>query len=258
MKQFLNLLRHEIRTLLLSPTTYITAAFFLTIMGFLYVFIIEEYSQSPQDALPSAELFRTFWIPAFFIVPLLTMKTLAEENRLGTLETLLTTPVTPIAIVLSKFLTTYIFYMLLWSITLTFPLIVQSLLTHSGLPPLTNTASITGGFTFIALSSTLYLSIGIFTSSLTKSQLIAGMFSFTLLFITLIGGRILLESPFLENEWIQSLHFPIDYLRTFQQLEDFTLGILDTRPFFFYLGNSALLLGLSALIIQPEFGIRKR
>lgn len=253
MKQFFNLFRYEMRVLLLSPTSYLTAVLFLFLMGFLYLFILEGYSQSPQEDLPSTELFRLFWIPVFFIVPLLTMKSLAEEQRLGTLETLLSTPVTPFSIVLSKFLSAYIFYITLWFITLSFPLIVEYLLSHnSTYLPLNNSPSIIGGLTFVALSGTLYIALGIFTSSLTRSQLVAGMFSFTLLFIILVGGRILLDAPFLENNFIKSINIPLDYFQTFQHLEDFSLGIIDTRPFFFYLGNSLLILGLTSLIVEAK------
>lgn len=253
MKEFFNLFRYEMRLLLLSPANYITAVFFLSLMGLIYLFIIEGYSQSPQQELPTTELFRLFWIPVFFIVPLLTMKSIAEERRLGTLETLLTTPVTPLAIVLSKFLSVYVFYMAMWCITLAYPLIVEYLLPHNSISHIfNNSASIIGGLSFVALSGTLYISIGIFTSSLTRSQLVAGMFSFTLLFIALVGGRILLDSPFLESDLVKTLNIPIDYFQTFQHLEDFSLGIIDTRPFFFYLGNSALILGLTSLIVEAK------
>ncbi len=251
MKQFFNLFRYEMRTLLFSPASYITATLFLALMALIYLLIIENYNHSPHQTLPSTEFFRLFWIPVFFIVPLLTMKSFAEENRLGTLETLLTTPVTPIAVVLGKFLSIYIFYIAMWCITLFYPLIIEYLLPHKSIShSLISSASIIGGFAFIALSGTLYISIGLFTSSLTRSQLVAGMFSFTLLFIALVGGRILLDSSFIENNLMKSLNIPIDYLQTFQHLEDFTLGIIDTRAFFFYLGNSALILGLTSLIIE--------
>lgn len=252
MKQFFNLFRYEMQTLLLSPANYLFAIFFLLLMGLLYLFIIESYSHTPQNTLPSTEFFRLFWIPVLFIVPLLTMKSIAEERRLGTLETLLTTPTTPLTIVLSKFLSAYTFYIIIWSITLIYPLIAEHLLSHTHPRTFSSSASLVGGLSFIALSGSLYISIGIFTSSLSRSQLIAGMSSFTLLFIALVGGRLLLNSSILENELIKTLYIPIDYLQTFQQLEDFTLGIIDTRPFFFYLGNSILLLGLTSLVVEAN------
>ena len=94
MRHFFTILNQEIRMLLVSPSTYIAAVLFLAIMGFVFTGILESYSASPQENSPAAVFFQYFWLPVFFMVPLLTMKCLAEERRLGTLETLLTTPVT--------------------------------------------------------------------------------------------------------------------------------------------------------------------
>lgn len=251
MKQFLNLLKHELRTLFFSPATYTAAVLFLFLIGFIFLIIIESYSKTPHEALPLTELFRSFWIPVFFITPLLTMKSFAEERRMGTLETLMTTPVTPLAVVISKFLGAYTFYMIIWGIAMTYPLIIGQILPNAvALSNLTDSASIIGGYAFIALSGTLYLSLGIFASSLTRSQLVAGMFCFTLLFICLIGGRILLEAHFLENSWLKVIN--LDYFQTFQHLEDFSRGIVDSRPFFFYIGNSILVLGITSLIVESR------
>lgn len=251
MKQFINLFRYEMRMLFLSPATYIAAVIFLCLMGFIYLFIIEGYNHTPQENPSSTELFRSFWIPVFFIVPLLTMKSISEEKRLGTLETLFTTSATPIAIVLSKFLSAYIFYIIIWVITLSYPFIVKHSI-PSASPSLTNTASLIGGLAFIATSGTLYLSLGIFTSSLTRSQLVAGTLSFSLLFLIIVGGRILFETSSLQGDWINSTNFPLDYFQTFYQLENFSRGIIDSRPFFFYIGNSLLILGLTSLTLKTK------
>lgn len=253
MKQFYNLLKHELRMLFHSPSTYIAAVLFLFLIGFMFLFIIEGYSEIPQEDLPSTELFRIFWIPVFFVVPLLTMRSLAEERRLGTLETMLTTPVTPLSIVLSKFFGAYIFYMIIWGITISFPLIIEQILPATSIShSLTDKASLIGGYTFIAVSGALYIALGIFSSSLTRSQLISGMMCFTLLFLVLVGGRALMEAPFLESTWIQSLNLPLEYLQTFDHLEDFSRGVIDTRPFFFYLGNTVVILGLTSLVVEAK------
>lgn len=65
-----------------------------------------------------------FWMPVLFVVPLLAMKSIAEERRLCTLETLMTTSVSSWAIVLSKFLSIYFVCMLLWLLTCLFPFIL--------------------------------------------------------------------------------------------------------------------------------------
>src|SRR5882672_6369709 len=117
MKHFLTLLSHEIRMLLVSPSTYIAATAFLGFMGFIFVGILENYSTAPQDSSPAVMFFQLFWLPVFFMVPLLTMRCLAEERRLGTLETLLTAPVNAAEVVLGKFGAAYLLYLSLWGAT---------------------------------------------------------------------------------------------------------------------------------------------
>ena len=117
MKHFFTLLSHEIRMLLVSPGTYIAATAFLAFMGFIFVGILESYSTAAQDSSPVQVFFSLFFLPVFFMVPLLTMKCLAEERRLGTIETLLTTPVTTTEVVLGTFGAAYFLYMLLWGST---------------------------------------------------------------------------------------------------------------------------------------------
>ena len=117
MKHFLTILSHEIRMLLVSPSTYIAAVIFLALMGFVFTDILDTYSQAPQDSSPADVFFKQFWLPVLFMVPLLTMKCLAEERRLGTIETLLTTPVTTTEVVLGKYGAAYALYAALWGST---------------------------------------------------------------------------------------------------------------------------------------------
>lgn len=117
MKHYLTLLSHEVRMLLVNPSTYIAAVMFLGVMGFMFTGILESYSKTPQDTSPAHVFFSIFWFPVLFIVPLLTMKCLAEERRLGTIETLLTTPVTTTEVVLAKYSAAYLLYVSLWAST---------------------------------------------------------------------------------------------------------------------------------------------
>jgi len=111
MRLFRILLAHELRMLLVSPATYIAATLFLLVMGFVFAGILETFTAAPQEAAPAAVFFQLFWLPVFFMVPLLTMKSIAEERRLGTLETLLTTPVSTPQVVLAKFAASYALYL---------------------------------------------------------------------------------------------------------------------------------------------------
>jgi ABC-2 type transport system permease protein len=106
--------------------------------------------------------------------------------------------------------------------------------------------------TFLALSGILFIAIGIFASSITRSQLVAGMLSFTTLFVAIIGGQQLgniSQNGAELSSWVSEL---VNYLQIFQHLDDFSRGVIDTRPFFYYTSIGLLLLGLSTLVIEAK------
>ena len=253
MRNFFILLRHELRMLLISPPTYIAAVLFMSLMGFLYWAILRGMVNTPEESLPIVQFLRIFWIPVFFVVPLLTMRSIAGERSTGTLDTLMTTPTSRVAVILSKFSGAYIFYMLLWFSTLSFPYIAAKFFPSAAISgSLLESAPIIGGFTFLALSGILFVSIGIFASSITRSQLVAGMLSFTTLFVAIIGGQQLgniADSGAELSFWASEL---VNYLQIFQHLDDFSRGVIDTRPFFYYTSTGLLLLGLSTLVIEAK------
>lgn len=240
--------------LLISPPTYIATVMFLCLMGILYWAIIRGMVNTPEETLPSVQFFNSFWIPVFFVVPLLTMRSIAGERSSGTLDTLMTTPTSRTAVVLSKFAGAYIFYMALWVMTLGFPLLVQQFDPQAAMSgKLLDPAPLLGGFAFLATSGVLFISIGIFASSLTRSQLVAGMFSFTTLFVVIIGGQLLnYVSDGSPTEIVGIFDGVINYLQIFQHLDDYSRGIIDTRPLFYYTSTGALLLGLSSLVIEAK------
>lgn len=253
MRNFLILLKHELRMLLISPPTYIAAVLFLCLMGFLYWAILRGMVNTAEETLPMVQFLRIFWIPVFFVVPLLTMRSIAGERNHGTLDTLLTTPTSQVAIILSKFFGAYIFYMILWLLTLGFPLMTMKCFPDAILSSsLLQAAPILGGFTFLALSALLFIAIGIFASSVTRSQLVAGMLSFTILFIVIIGTQQLgniADSRTALSLWMTGI---VDYLQILEHLDDFSRGVIDTRPFFYYTSTALLLLGLSTLVIEAK------
>lgn len=253
MRHFFHLLFHEIRMLWIAPATYVAAVLFLLLMSFFYVMCLYIGSIELQDEMVSEWFFKNFFWPVFFMIPLLTMRSIAEERRLGTLETVMTTPATAFQIVLSKFLAIYLFYIGIWALTLAFPFIVDYY--RPGLAQeghLLEPSSLLGGYAFIALSGLLYVALGIFTSSLTRSQLVAGMLSFSLLFIIIVTGKLLMNLPVMEVEWLVWMGEPLEYLQTFQHLEDFSQGLLDTRPFALYISGTLLLIGVTTLTVESK------
>lgn len=249
MKSLSILLRHEIKSLCLSPASYIAAFLFLLVMGSLFQWVIETYIRDAQETLPWVIFFQLFWLPVFFMVPLLTMKSFAEEKRLGTLETLMTTPISVSSIVLSKFLAAYLLYLSLWLITLSFNFILFHYVQDQRI---LEPGPLLGGVLFTALSGLLFIAIGIFCSSVTRSQLVAGIFSFALLFGLIIGSRYLAEMQRLWVDTSPALRAWVDHVQIFQHAEDLSRGVIDSRAILFYICGAALFLIFSTMTIKSN------
>jgi len=249
MKHFFTILSHELRMLLVSASTYIAAVMFLGLMGFIFTGILEKYSTAPQDLSPTIVFFQLFWIPVIFMVPLLTMKCLAEERRLGTIETLLTTPVTTAEVVLGKYAAAYLLYVSFWSSTYGFFYILRR---FAGDQHLLDPGPIVGGYVFIAVSGLLFIAIGVLASSLSRNQAVAGIVSFGLLFALIIGGRYLADAAWIDSESLGPLKAAVDYGQVLQHYEDFTRGVVDIRELLFYATGAALALIFSILSVEVK------
>jgi ABC-2 type transport system permease protein len=249
MKHFLTILSHEIRMLLVSASTYIAAVLFLAFMGFIFSGVLESYSSSVQETSPASVFFQLFWLPVWFMVPLLTMKCLAEERRLGTLETLLTAPVSTTEVVLGKYFAAYFLYVLLWASTGGFFYILHR---FAGDSRFIDFGPLLGGYLFIAVSGLLYVALGVFASSLTRNQAVAGIFAFVMLFAITIGLRFVSTLEVLNLESMASVRAAIDYSMVFRHLDDFTRGVVDTRQLLFYVSGTVLALIFSILGVEAK------
>lgn len=249
MRHYFTILSHEIRTLLYSPSTYIAAVFFLSVMGFIFASILADYSKTPQETPPAVVFFQVFWFPVLFMVPLLTMKTIADERRQGTLETLLTTPVTTAEVVLGKFSAAYIFYLLLWGSTLGFHYILHL---YARDARFLDPGPLIGGYLFIAVSGLLFIAIGVFASSMTRSQPVAGIFTVVLLILVILVPRYLGEISAFNNSVFAPVKSTLESLQIFGHVEDFTHGVIDTRQLIYYLSGSTLALIFSILGVEAK------
>lgn len=249
MRHFLTILSHEIRMLLVNPSTYIAAVLFLTMMGFIFTGMLEEYSRAAQENTPADMYFQLFWVPVLFMVPLLTMKSISEERRLGTLETLLTTPVSTAEVILGKYFASYFLYMALWGSTSGFFYILQR---FAGDSRFLDPGPLIGGYIFIAVSGLLFIAIGIFASSLARNQAVAGLISLTLLFILIVGFKFLPSADFLNDGAWHSVKAAADHVQVFQHQADFTRGVVDTRQLLFYLSGTVVMLIFSVLGVEVK------
>ena len=249
MRHFLTIFLHEVRLLMLAPSTYIAAVLFLAVMGFVFAGILESYNKAAQDLSPAFVFFSLFWLPVLFMVPLLTMKCLAEERRAGTLETLLTTPVSTAEVVLGKFAASYALYVFLWLLTLGFMFILD---VYARDARFIDPGPLIGGYVFIAVSGLLFVSVGVFASSVSRSQAVAGVLSFALLFGIIVGARLLSELTLLQQEGFAPVREALENVQVMSHLQDFTRGIIDTRQIVFYLSGTALALIFSILGVEGK------
>ena len=249
MRHFTTILSHEIRMLLVSASTYIAAVLFLAVMGFIFSGVLDNYSASAQETSPAAVFFQLFWLPVWFMVPLLTMKCLAEERRLGTMETLLTAPVSTTEVVLGKYFASYFLYILLWASTGGFFYILHRFADDSRF---IDFEPLLGGYLFVAVSGLLYVALGVFASSLTRNQAVAGIFAFVLVFAMTIGLRYVSTLEVLNLDTMAPLRASIDYAMAFRHLDDFTRGIVDTRQVLFYVSGTVLALIFSILGVEAK------
>jgi ABC-2 type transport system permease protein len=251
MSRFFALLRYQIKVLFISPSTYAAAFLFTFLMGGIYLLSLMDVSSSGGGKSPIDTFLQIFWFPVLFMVPMLTMRSIAEERRMGTLQALMTTPITAFEIVFSKFLACYILYMFFWSLTLFFPLVTVLSLPETGVDDrVFSVSQIALGYLFIFISGAMYVAIGIFTSSLTRSTLVAGMLSFCILFITLTGSAIAYKFVLADPSMGAVLENMTNYLQTFRHLEDFGKSLLDTRPFFLYFSAAAAFVAATTLITE--------
>lgn len=245
MKNFYVLFSQEIAKLLHNASTYFYATLFFLLIGFNFTYILYLNIQSvePIDCLKS--LFEVFWLPALFIIPIITMRSLSEEQKSGILESILSTPVGTYNLVLSKFFAMYLFYLALWFGCLCFPLFTQHFLSTSADVPIIVSTTLTGGLLFIASTTFLFISIGIFASSLTRTQTLAGFLCFCFLFITLVCLKTLGEVYHLSYQYSVYVDF-------FEALDNLCKGILDVRPFLCHIGCGILFLLLTATVLESK------
>ena len=241
MKNFYILFSQEISKLLHHASTYFYTTLFLLLTGFNFTYILFLNIQSlvPTDCLKS--LFETFWLPTLFIIPIITMKSLSEEQKSGILESVLSTPVGTYSLVLSKLFAMYLFYVFLWICCLYFPFFAQYYLKAH----LVNTTTLIGGLLFIASTSFLFFSIGIFASSLTRTQTLAGFLCFCFLFIVLVCLKTLGEIYHLSYQYSVYIDF-------FETLDNLCRGILDIRPFICHIGCGILFILLTITVLENK------
>jgi len=233
MNKVFALTKKELHSYFSSPIAYIILIATLSLFNVLFFMIID---QNREVSL--RDIFQVMEFMFIFIIPLLTMKLFAEEKANGTMEFLLTSPLTPTMIVLGKYLSMLIFYSLLIGLTGAYYFIVE----YFGEP---DPYSILSGYVGIWLEGALFIAIGLLTSSWTRNQIIAAMTSYLLLFFLYFSITFTKYfTGFTENFLIQ--------VSTRTHLDNFATGIITTSDVTYYLTGILLCLVLTRLSIDHK------
>lgn len=254
MSTTLTLYRKELRSYFSTPFGWVILAFVLILQGISLSYTLKLFRDAPQKEGILFTILHApvFWFYFLFIFPLLTMKSFAEEEKTGTLETLLTAPVKTGQVVLAKYLASYTYYIFLWLPLLLYPLISEAANYVASLVQQTNSsmlisyplADIAGCYSILLLMGAWFTSLGILASSLTSSQIISGIITTGLLVLTFFMGIV----PIVWGEFPASSAF--HYVSSMEHLNTFTQGLIDTRPFVFYISATVLTLAITARIVD--------
>ena len=224
----------EVQTYFTSPMGYIVAMVYLAVSGFWFGLSI---SGLFPEASPEGYIRNTPFL-LILLAPAMTMRLLAEEQKLGTIELLLTSPVRDWEVVLGKFAASFVFFVA----TMSLPLYYVVLLYAFGDP---DSGPIWSGYLGLILYGSTALSIGLLASSLTNNQIVSLVVGLgILLVLTLIEQA----SRLLDGVWATLL----SQIGLTTHLEDFYRGVIDTTHIVYYITFTMVFLFLTVRSLETR------
>ncbi len=271
MNNVLAIAHKELRSYFASPIAYIVIGFFALLFGWFYIgtldwFVRQGMQMGPMGMGQSSmnvnqqsaqfggaeggavdinqQLIRPLFLNAsvilLFVLPLITMRTYSEEKRSGTIELLLTSPVTDVEIILGKFLGAMALYAAMLAVT-----VIHMLVLFSYANPKPEWTVPVIGYVGLLLMGGCFISVGLLISSLTKNQIVSGMVTFAVFLLLWVIN------------WIASFTGPttqsvLNYLSITDHFDDFTRGIVDTKHLIYYFSVMSFGLFLTARSVDTE------
>jgi len=233
LKNSITIARREISSYFVSPVAYVFIAVFLFLSGYLFERILYLSREATLEYL-----FHNLVTVLMLVCPLLSMRLFAEENRSGTIELLLTSPVRDWEIVVGKYLAA----VCVFALALIFTGLYAAILEAIGQP---EWGPILSGYLGIFLFGTSVLAIGLLASSWTQNQVVAAVVSVVvILFMWVIDALAAsISGPF-------SGFFT--YLSLSQHYQDFLRGVIDTRHIVYHLSITVAALFLTVRTIESR------
>ena len=230
----------EIKGYFTSPVAYVVALIFVALTGYFFVQSVDSTfsganfpEASLRDTLSQASIFILPWL-----APVLTMRLLAEEQKMGTIELLLTSPIRDWEVVLGKFVASMTFFITALALTGWYVL----MLAWRGDP---DWGPLLSGYLGIILYGSAGMSIGILTSSLTSNQIIAA--------VVALGILVLLTFLELGAEQVSGVGgIIVGQIGMTTHFDDFIRGVIDTSNIVYYISVTSVFLFLSVRSLETR------
>jgi len=233
--------KKEIISYLSSLVAYVTIGLFLLVLGlFLWVFpdsSILDYGYAGLDSL-----FNTAPFLFMFLIPAITMRSLAEERKEGTFELLVTRPLTDVQIVLGKYFAAVVLLLSALVPTLIYYWTVSTLGSPQGN---IDSGGVIGSYLGLFLLGGCFAAIGIFASAITKNQIIAFALAVFLCFFFFSGFDSLSGLLSLQDLSVQ-------YLGITEHYQSVSRGVLDTRDLAYFIELAAIFIALTLFVLVRQ------
>ncbi len=235
------ILRKELNAFFSSLTAYVIIGFFLLLMG-LWMWVFPDTNVLDGDYADMQIFFRSSPYLFMFLVPAITMHTFTEEKSVGTLEMLLTTPLSLAQIILGKYFANLIIILLILLFTSTYYFSVY----HLGSPPgNVDTAAVVGAYMGLMLLAAVFTAVGILASSLTERQIVAFLLG-VLLCVLLYQG---FDAWTTLQTW-KSYSLLIAQISIHYHYEALSRGVIDTRDLLYFFSTTIIFLVATGLGIH--------
>ncbi len=233
--------RREYKIFFSSPVAYVVAFFFLILIGwFFYQGLYESVLNSMYGgSAPTVQIVISPLVTLLlFVMPAITMRSIAEELRLGTMELMLTAPVKDWELVLGKWLGAFLFMLSLLAVTWIFPIVLNFMVT-----PGIDQGLLISGYLGLVLMVAALVAVGVFISSLFNNQLVVFLVSLALVLIFWLVRPATSTTGGLGSQIITYLNFIDHYLNFFQ-------GTIDLSDIVYYLSMTSLALFLGTVSVE--------
>ena len=251
MNNILAIAHKELKAYFASPIAYVVIGLFALMFGYFYyallgIFIEQGMRMMGLQGGPTQNVNEQMIRPLFlntsvlllFLLPMITMRTYAEEKRSGTIELLLTAPLTDVQIIMGKFLGAMAVYAAMLAVTFVHIGVLFAFGTPEWIP-------IATGYLGLLLMGACFISVGLLISSFTRNQIVAGTITFAVFLLLWVIN------------WVGPLTGPrmspvLDYMSITSHLDDFTRGVVDTKHVVYYVSFIAFGLFLTARSVDTE------